>query len=91
MEDDTLEIPKIDVKEAGVEWLDDPLACRSASAHMWQDALAVLTSHLVRLAPVAHEAYRLERQKDMRFIQNERVRIEKLLSGVQTMLRSLHE
>ena len=85
-----VDIPQMSTSDAGLDFLSNPIDAKAASAYDWQCYLAYImawSAQLLQVLPTANEEGDESAAKQ---INNMLVRLERQMSGVQSMLRSLH-
>jgi hypothetical protein len=85
-----LEIPKLDLKAAGIDWLEDPVQAQQAEDWMWGNVLRVLTAHGIVLNARMSDMDPEEDEGSIKYIEKRIMRLEKQQSPLQTLLRPKH-
>ena len=81
-------IPTLDLDEAGLGWVRDPREATRATENQWQDYLQFLLIKHEELEGLLVGCINEEREGDAKKVQNVMVRLEKRMSGVQSLLSS---
>ena len=81
-------IPTHDLKEAGLGWLNDPKESIHATEIDWQNALQFLLFRHEELEHLLVETMNDDDESGAKKVQAVMMRLEKRLSGVQSLLSS---
>ena len=84
-----MDLPKLDMQAAGLDWINDPEQAKSAAAHDWQNALAVVIHYRILLQALMADALQAEAEDDAKRINILLRQLKETGSLIQSMLTSL--